>query len=221
MPKIKLIGDIRCIGGVAASGGPDSMALLHFLKKGGHKPRAYFFDHNTKSSEDARTFLVDYCKEERIALIIDGLKEGKGKGSSWEEFWRIKRYEFLHRQQCIIATGHHLNDVAETYIWGIANGRTRFIHYCKPINDGPSNIVRPFLLTTKRSLLEWCYKNSTPFLKDPSNQDLVFTRNRIRHNIIPEIEKVNPGFLKIIRKMMLKRFEDSKQFKKGKLDGTY
>jgi len=207
MPKIQLIGNVHSIGGVAVSGGPDSMALLHFLEKGRHKPRAFFFDHKTKSSEEAHEFLTGYCKEARIPLTVGSISERKPKGSSWEEFWRNQRYEFLHNQNCTIGTAHHLNDVAETYIWGMANGRARFIHYCKPVNNGPSNIVRPFLLTTKKTLLEWCYKNSTPFLRDASNKDLAFTRNRIRHNILPEMEKVNPGFLKVVRKMVLARLD--------------
>lgn len=204
---IKLVGDVRPAGirGVALSGGVDSMALLSFLRN--KRPRAvsaFFFDHDTQASREARAFVTDYCLDEGIPLNIGKLTGSKPARDSWEEFWRENRYAWLQAQakedDILIATAHHLNDVAETYVWGMTHGHPRFIHYRKPLNGKDSNIIRPLLLTPKSELYRWCSTHQTPYLEDESNTDTRFTRNRIRHNILPEILKVNPGFLKIVER---------------------
>lgn len=202
---IKLAGNIRGVKGVALSGGADSMALLSFLQHGKHQPDAYFFDHGTDASRQAHEFLLNYCSEHHISLRTQQLNTTKPKQDSWEEFWRKERYAWLHAQGVVIATAHHLNDVAETYIWGCAHAKPRYIHYLQP---GSRNIVRPLLLTTKQQLLEWCSRKHVPFLEDQSNNDLRFVRNRIRHNVIPELEQVNPGLLTSMKRMMERRLHN-------------
>jgi len=208
---IKLCGHIRPsdIKGVALSGGVDSMALLSFLRNE-KRPRwikAFFFDHGTETSQKAREFVTDYCAarpgETGIDLEIGKLHGAKPADESWEEFWRNKRYGWLHKQPFIIATAHHLNDVAETYIWGTAHGHPRFIYYQKP-NEAESrwNIVRPLLLTPKQELYDWCERHQVPYIEDSSNTDLRFTRNRIRHKIMPQMLQINPGFLKVVSRQL-------------------
>lgn len=203
---IKLVGHLRPsqIQGVALSGGVDSMALLSFLRN--RRPdavTAYFFDHGTENSKLAREFLTDYCLDEEIVLRVGLLEAAKDPRDSWESHWRSYRYAWLHQQASenghYIATAHHLNDVAETYVWGMAHGHPRFIHYVQPWGDS-KRIVRPFLLTPKQELIKWCYRHKTPYIEDLSNEDISFTRNRIRRNIIPEMEQVNPGFLRTVAK---------------------
>lgn len=204
---IKLIGDIKPhqIKGVALSGGVDSMALLSFLRNKHPKAiTALFFDHGTENSKLARDFITDYCHQEGINLNIGILRDKKPKRDSWEEFWREKRYHWLYSQAAelghYIATAHHLNDVAETYIWGMAHGNPRYIHYYKP--GCPNNlIVRPLLMTPKTELENWCKRHMVPWIEDKSNKDVKITRNRIRHNILPEMLEVNPGFLKTVEKV--------------------
>jgi tRNA(Ile)-lysidine synthase len=205
---IKLCGHIRPsdIKGVALSGGVDSMALLSFLRNE-QRPRwikAFFFDHGTETSEKAHEFVAGYCALKGIDLEVGRLRKSKPKKDSWEEFWRKERYKWLHSQPFIIATAHHLNDVAETYLWSMAHGHPRFIHYQKPFDEQETqNIVRPLLLTPKSELVSWCERHQVPYIEDHSNEDLRFTRNRIRHNIMPEMLKVNPGFLKIVARKLI------------------
>lgn len=208
---IHLIGSMREIAGVAVSGGPDSMALLSFLHHGKHRPDAYFFDHGTDASKQAKEFLTDYCATHQIPLHQAKLKGSKPKSDSWEEFWRNERYAWLHSAPCptrrsFIATAHHLNDVAETFIWGCAHGKPRYIHYIQPSSGG--KIIRPLLLTTKRELLNWCSRKKIPYVEDQSNNDLRFVRNRIRNNIIPELQQVNPGFLTSMKRLMERRLDN-------------
>jgi tRNA(Ile)-lysidine synthase len=213
---IKLVGHVRPanIKGVALSGGVDSMALLSFLRN--HRPRdvvAYFFDHDTAASKEAREFVINYCLSNDITLDVGKLSGKKPTEESWEEFWRNQRYEWLHSKVeesgRYIATAHHLNDVAETYIWSMAHGHPRFIHYQQPWRDKKSKIIRPFLLAPKSELYNWCERHQVPFIEDVSNNDVRFTRNRIRHNIYPEILKINPGFLKTVEKSWKDFYENT------------
>jgi len=204
---IRLVGPIKGITAVAVSGGPDSMAALSFIQNANPNIAAIYFDHKTEHGKEAKTFLQSYCESNNITLVIGELAQTKPKQDSWEEFWRTQRYHFLHSlKDHLIATAHHLNDVAETYLWGCAHGTFRFIHYRQPSNN-KTNIIRPFLLTPKTKLLAWCHRHSIPYIKDGSNNNLKFTRNRIRHKILPEIEQINPGFLTTITKLVKNRLQ--------------
>lgn len=197
------------IKGVALSGGVDSMALLSFLRNE-QRPRwikGFFFDHDTEASAKARKFVTDYCKERDIDLAVGVIRGAKPSSDSWEEYWRNQRYAWLHKQNLVIATAHHLNDVAETYIWGMAHGHPRIIHYRKPAKPGDQLIVRPLLLTPKQELYDWCHRHKVPYIEDASNSNLKFTRNRIRHEIMPQMLQVNPGFLKVVARKVEEKYE--------------
>lgn len=199
------------IKGVALSGGVDSMTLLSFLRNE-KRPRcikAFFFDHCTQTSREAREFVSDYCNEKDIPLTIGRVTGSKPNRDSWEEYWRNQRYGWLHQQEFIIATAHHLNDVAETYIWGMAHGQPRIIRYRKPKpNETDTLIVRPLLLTPKAELYDWCHRHNVPYLEDQTNEDTKYVRNRIRQNIMPEMLQVNPGFLKVMARQVEREYEN-------------
>jgi tRNA(Ile)-lysidine synthase len=197
---IRLIKQIGSLTAVACSGGVDSMAVLNFIYNANPNIVAIYFHHGTSHGDEAQKFLTDYCNSKCIKLIIGSptsLK--KPPDESWEEFWRNQRYAFFASLDHCIATAHHLNDVAETYLWGCIHGKPRFIHYRCPL---ASNVVRPFLLTEKTKLLNWCNRHKVPFIEDESNNDIKYDRNRIRHKILPEVLKVNPGFLKVVRRQL-------------------
>jgi len=206
---IHIIGSTKPIQAVACSGGVDSMAALSFLRNGKHAVTAVFFHHGTETSEAAQSFVARYCGEQGIPFVAGRINGSKPPGLSPEEWWRNERYAFLHSLNMTIATAHHLNDVAETYLWGMMHGRTRHIHYIKPHEGEHSNVVRPFLLTKKTELVSWCERHDVPWIEDTSNTDVAFTRNRIRHNIMPEVEQVNPGFLKVVERLTRSWLEES------------
>lgn len=206
---IRLFGPVKKITAVAVSGGPDSMAALTFLGRTHPDLTAFYFHHGTEHGEIAHAFVKDFCNQKGIRLIIGHLTSEKPDGDSWEEFWRNQRYTFLHSQKNhLIATAQHLDDVAETYLWSCLHGQARFIHYCQPGPNGPTNIIRPFLLTTKRDLLDWCQRHQIPYLLDPSNEDTSYARNRIRHKLMPEALQINPGLLTVVKKLLVKRLNE-------------
>lgn len=200
---INLIGHVKYVTGVAVSGGPDSMAALSFI--GRHSTiTAYYFDHKTEHGTEAKEFIKDYCNQNKLNLICGEIKTTKPSDLSWEEFWRLERYKFLNSFEQIIATAHHLDDAVETYIFGCAHGREKFISY------EFRNVVRPFLLTPKQELINWCLRHSIPYLQDPSNENTDYTRNQIRLNVLPALLKVNPGLHTVVKKKYQQLYTDQR-----------
>jgi tRNA(Ile)-lysidine synthase len=93
-------------------------------------------------------------------------------------------------------TCHHLDDCVETYLFSCLRGFQSVIPYSK------SNVIRPFLLNEKSEFERWCKQKSVPFIEDKSNDCLDYSRNRIRHQIVPEALKVNPGLKTVVKKMI-------------------
>jgi len=95
-----------------------------------------------------------------------------------------------------IITAHHLDDAVETYLFSSFHGTSKTIPYNR------KKVIRPFLLTRKSEFEAWCANKNVPYWSDASNKDLRFARNRIRHAIMPEVLRVNPGIHKVVAKMI-------------------
>lgn len=174
------------------------MALLHFLSLK-HRVTAAFFHHGTKNSEAALEFLIPMCEKMGVELQVGHIKHAKGKGVSDEEHWRNCRYEYLEKFP-LVATAHHLGDVAETWVWSCLHGTPKLIPYSR------GNVIRPLLAETKENLIEWCKSRNIDWCKDDSNDDIMYTRNFIRHQMMPDVLRVNPGINKMLRKKIIERF---------------
>ncbi|MFW6130892.1 MAG: tRNA lysidine(34) synthetase TilS [Atribacterota bacterium] len=178
---------------IAVSGGMDSMVLLDFVRNGNHKKTVLHFDHGTKFGKEAKEFVVEYCNSNKIPIITSSINREKDKSESWEEYWRNQRYHFFKSFKGKIALAHHLDDAVETYIFNMLNGKDWSI---PPARD---NIVRPFLITKKEDIIKWSVNKNVKYMDDPGNDDVSYNRCRIRHEILPECLKVNPGLYKVVR----------------------
>jgi tRNA(Ile)-lysidine synthetase-like protein len=182
---------------VAVSGGADSMAVLDFFRRGKWNIFVACFDHQTEFHRKAAAIVRDYCKRNSIEIVEGSLKkEPKPRRFSPEEYWRVHRYEFLRSFGLPCIVGHHLDDAVETWIASSLHGNPRLIPWR---NTG---IYRPFLLTTKQALVDYCEQNGVPFLNDPSNEDIRFERSVVRHKIFPFALQVNPGIRTTISKKL-------------------
>jgi len=178
------------------------MVILHFLMQSRRQIDVAFFNHDTSHSKKAQNFVKKFCAEHKLILTIGRVKGMKGK-RSLEEFWRNERYAFFDSLGSdFVITCHHLDDVLETWLMSSFHGTPKVI----PYNRNP-NIYRPFLLTEKRSLISYCEKHKIEWIDDPSNKSVIHARNRVRHNIIPEVLKVNPGIRKVIRKKLVQIYD--------------
>lgn len=180
--------------GIACSGGVDSMAILDFLINGRYNPHIFYFNHNTEHGHEAEKFITDYCNQRNLKLTIGrtDLKPTSNK----EKIWSDLRYEFFSQFDFPIMTCHHLDDCVETYLFSCLRGFQSVIPYSR------GNVIRPFLLNEKSVFENWCKQKSIPFIEDKSNDCLDYSRNRIRHKIVPEALKVSPGLKTIVKKMI-------------------
>ena len=170
------------------------MAALDFLNRN-HDVTVLHFNHGTAHGERAEEFVLRYCREHKIPFIVDRVRQTIPPGPSREEWWREKRYEFFHKYDVApVITCHHLDDCVETWVWSSMHGTGKWIPYRR------KNVVRPFRLTRKRDFEYWCSFNNIPWIEDDSNTDISYTRNYIRHEMMPHVLKVNPGIHKTIAK---------------------
>jgi len=181
---------------VACSGGVDSMVALDFFRNGKKDVTAVYFDHGTEHSVEAENFIKSYCDQEKIPLLVQRISRGKKKTESPEEFWRNERINYLKSLPGAVVTGHHLDDAVEWWIFSSINGLPKLI----PARN--KNIIRPFLITPKKELLSWAKRKKVPFIKDPTNDNVRYARNRIRHKVLPEVLKINPGIHTVVKKKL-------------------
>jgi tRNA(Ile)-lysidine synthase len=193
---IKLLTKIPGNIHVACSGGVDSMAALDFLQRR-HSVTVAFFDHGTVTSCAAGQFLSQYCHARGISMVRGSISETKLHRVSLEEHWRNERYKWLESLGQPVITAHHLDDAVETWVWSSMHGHSRLPHVQR------GSVMRPFLGTAKRELISWCQRHAVPWIEDQSNLDTRFTRNYIRHQMMPHVLKVNPGIQKMVKKRLL------------------
>lgn len=197
---IKLQGRLPRDICVAVSGGVDSMVALEFLRKN-HSVTVLHFNHGTAHGVYAEQFVGDHCLQNDIVCVQGKIENPTApSGMSKEEYWREQRYRFFKDRagDLPVVTAHHLDDCVETWVWSSMHGYGRIVPYTN------EQVIRPFRLNRKRDVEMWAGIHNTPFIQDDSNGDLRYTRNYIRHQMMPHVLKVNPGIYKTIKKKVLK-----------------
>ena len=185
---------------LAFSGGPDSMYLLHFLLKKGEKPVLAHLNHGLRGKESDldEKFCEKIAKNEGLTFESEKISI---KAPGIEEKARNARYKFLEKIRSKhkakkIYTAHHLNDNLETVLLNFIRGTG--LNGLTGIKS--DRIERPLLDKTKQEILGFLRKNRIPYRKDSSNLDTKFSRNRIRHKVIPELKKISPNLEKTFSK---------------------
>lgn len=193
---------------VACSGGSDSMVLVDFLKK---YPKNHFdilhFNHGTEYCQEAEDFIIDYCKQNNIELHLGKINRERNKEESQEEYWRNCRYEFLSKfSNEPILMAHHLKDCIETWVMTSLNGNPQLIPYYNP----KYNIFRPMLLVSKDEIEDWIKRHNVKYIFDKSNLDVSLKRNYVRNIMMKDIYHISPGIETILKKKILRQYEDIK-----------
>jgi len=181
---------------VACSGGVDSMAAVDFLRRN-HDVFVLHFNHGTEHGNNAYEFVGNYCADNDIGFLTNvGTPRDKERNESQEEYWRSIRYDWLERcTERQIVTAHHLDDCVETWVWSSMHGTGKIIPYSRN-----NRVLRPFRMTRKRDLELWADLKNVPHIVDDSNKDTCYTRNYIRHTMMPNVLRINPGIYKTIAK---------------------
>lgn len=184
---------------LACSGGVDSMAAASFFKRGNKNFRLAYFHHGTAQADHMMNFVKNWGSQFGLEVLVGNITSSKPKDQSPEEHWRNERYAWLNSFDMPICTAHHLNDVAETWIFSSLHGESKLIA------SKNGKVFRPFLLNSKNEMTDWCIRNNVKWFEDQSNTDSKYPRNRIRNQIMPECLKINPGLLKVLKKKLIAR----------------
>ncbi len=185
---------------VALSGGSDSMSLLTVL--GMLRDELQFtleaahVNHGLRGqdADDDESFVRNYCLNKNIPLHIlkaDVSGEAKKTGESLEEAGRRIRYAYFDSlgDDCLIATAHNLNDRIETFIFNFTRGASlKGLCSIPPVRG---NIIRPIIECSKEDVLNFCFENNIPYCTDKTNSETVYTRNKIRHNVVTQLKEIN------------------------------
>lgn len=197
---------------VAFSGGADSTALLHILKKytatTGAKLFAAHINHCIRGEEADRdeAFCKSFAEKLGVtffSLRVDVPKLAEQTGESIETAARRVRYEYFDSIMAehsikILATAHNADDNLETILFNMARG-TGLGGLCGIPNYRSCKngvVVRPILNMEKSDIIAYCRENSLHFVTDSTNADTDYTRNKIRAEIIPVMREINSGAVK-------------------------
>ncbi len=186
---------------VSLSGGPDSTALLRVFsdftkRKKNFQTRAFHLNFGLRGSdsEGDETFCRTLCSDLNIPLEVRRVSKSENDANSVQEWARNERLkiqrEFL-QQGWIIATGHHMDDLAETVIFRLIRGFSASQLPGMQLWNGTH--WRPFLGTPKNEILDYLSSLQQDFRIDLSNDKMDYTRNKIRHAILPLLEAIAPN----------------------------
>lgn len=184
---------------VGLSGGADSVSLLLCLKKLGYNVSACHINHRLRGDESMRDekFCIDLCKRLNINLEVHRIDVStycKEQICSIEEGARNLRYKIFENADCDkIATAHTLSDSLETTIFNFVRG-TGLKGLCSipPVRD---NIIRPLITCTREEVERFLAEESQDFVTDSTNLSVDYSRNKIRHKVIPVFSEMNASLL--------------------------
>ncbi|MEW6718811.1 MAG: tRNA lysidine(34) synthetase TilS [Chloroflexota bacterium] len=204
--KCGLVPELAVVVGV--SGGPDSLMLLHVLHRLGYKLIVAHLDHMLRPESGEEAEVVRKIAEKMNLPFESGRERvaevAADQGLAIEEAARVSRYRFLfslaegHSAQAV-AVGHIADDQVETVIMHLLRGaglsglKGMLPRLLLPSWSDCIPLVRPLLSVWRHEVLDYCERWHIQPVFDRSNLDTTFFRNRIRHELLPELESYNPS----------------------------
>lgn len=187
---------------LGVSGGADSVFLLCVLlelkKQMEFSVTVVHINHQLRrEAVDEMQFVQDLCGQHHLdcrSFSVDIRERARRERMSLEEAGRKARYELFYRVMeeehgTKIAVAHHQNDQAETFLYRAARGTGIYGAGAMRPFDPP--VIRPLLCSKKQEIQEELKQIGQIWVEDKSNQDNAFARNRLRNEVIPQLEKVN------------------------------
>ncbi|MGB9878268.1 MAG: tRNA lysidine(34) synthetase TilS [bacterium] len=200
---------------VAVSGGPDSICLLHLLLRIAPemKLRLSVAHLNHMLREEAifeEEFVRELARKYSLAFYSERINVPQliKKGETLEEGARRIRYDFFRRaseklSSKKVALGHTADDLVETVLLNLIRGAgLRGLRGIPPLRKEESIVfIRPLINIWRREIEEYLKEQNIPYVIDRSNLSLQFTRNKIRHQVIPLLEELNPRVKEAIHRL--------------------
>jgi tRNA(Ile)-lysidine synthase len=191
------------------SGGPDSLCLLDILHSAGYRVIVAHFNHQLRPEAAQEADSVARRANELGLVFVSDTADvhahAEAYGLSLEEAARMLRYRFLfttarQTQAQAVAVGHTADDQVETVLMhflrgaGLAGLKGMEYRMLLPLFDAQIQLVRPLLGMWRAETESYCRTHALEPHYDASNADQAFFRNRLRHALLPELEKYNPRF---------------------------
>jgi len=198
---------------LAVSGGMDSMVMLHLFQAAGFPhlavAHANFGLRGEASDEDER-FVAQYCSQHDIrfyARQFNTYEWAKQQGVSIQMAARTLRYAWFNELANAenfnyIATAHSLTDAAETFLFNWLHGAAPDALVGIPVTN--QRIIRPLLFASRNEIEEYARLHGLAWREDASNATDAYTRNYIRHHIIPHLHHVNAAWTANVARSMEK-----------------
>lgn len=202
-------GDTVAVG---VSGGADSVALLHFLYQHRHVWNLTLLvchlnhslrgEESLRDQEFVRRLAADWGLEFGLE-VADAAGEARLRGRSVEEAARSLRYDFFAR--CAgptgkIATAHTLSDSMETLLLNLTRGTG--VRGLRGIPAVRGQIIRPLAGVTRAQVEDYCRCHGLEMVHDSTNDSLTYTRNRLRHQVLPVLTQLNPALTATLSRLM-------------------
>lgn len=223
---------------VGVSGGADSVALLRLLQRMGYRVEAAHCNFQLRGEESERdeAFVRELCSTLQITLHVkrfETVTYAEAQKISLEMAARDLRYKWfrqLLKERCAeaVAVAHHQEDNAETILLNLIRG-TGITGLCgmKPKNG---NVIRPLLQISRAEIEDYLQRLKQAFVTDSTNLEDNCVRNKIRLNILPEMQTINPSVVDSIvatadrlndaKRLIDVQMEDSEKRCKLKLETT-
>ena len=186
---------------VGLSGGADSVALLYVLHQLKYKCIAAHCNFHLRGDESLRDELFAKAYSESLdipfhKIDFDTEKHAFNRKISIEMAARELRYEWFEKIRAelgaeAVVVAHHQNDSVETFLLNLIRGTG--IHGLTGIKPKSFQVVRPFLCLTKDEILSYIQQENLSYITDSSNLQDDYVRNKIRLNILPEMQLINPS----------------------------
>jgi tRNA(Ile)-lysidine synthase len=193
---------------VGVSGGADSLCLMDILAGAGYRLTVAHLNHNLRAEADAEAEQVrDYARKLGVDFIggkIDVRSVKEDEHLTLEEAARKVRYEFLFEKACLVgaqavAVAHTADDQVETILMhllrgaGLAGLKGMLFRTSPTAWSREIPLVRPLLGIWRTEVLEHVLSRGYEPVYDASNLDITYSRNRLRHELIPMLESYHPG----------------------------
>ncbi len=185
---------------VSVSTGVDSMVLLDLVRRLNHPIVVVHFNHQKRiESNTEAEFIQSYCETHHLDLQYIKLEIPSGNFQDEAHHLRKQHLEGVARtyQTPYILTAHHANDLAETVLMRLSRG-SNLLGYAglQPVSaQGDFIYLKPLLSFSKGDLYTYAKNHQIHFFEDASNHENLYTRNRYRKLIVPQMIEENPQFL--------------------------
>ncbi len=191
---------------VAVSGGIDSLVLLHALKVLGYDPIALHINYNLRGEESKNDeeFIRELCSSKGIELKVNKIHLNEildKEGGNLQNKARIERYNWFKKiaeqfDKYVVLLGHHQDDQIETFLLQLFRGAG--LRGLSAMSKSRDIFIRPLLDVNRSEILEFARENNILWREDSSNSSLKYSRNKLRNEFIPFMEKEVPTIKKDI-----------------------